>query len=447
MNGSLADALQLAAQSAFHHLDKLPRLTEAGGLVTWTRGKEELLGKAIPTEQLTSLRKLSGFRAGTIYVLARREGSWTAQVTNQASKSIVVRPVTFPAAEAAPLPEGAAEWLAVAWEQARHNYTARPPASEEQLTELADALGFPIPAELEALLRQVNGAERVFGDDDDDDHLPEELLDTRGIAREYGNLREVASDAPLNSTLAYDTSGTTQDRFHHPGWVPFAADGGGNFRVVDLAPGPQGVSGQVLEMGRDFFDGGVLRARSIADLLAGRTAQAQRPTSSTRMVFSEWEDANVNQFPEDATRLILKSFPTLSGINALTSLRGLTLTDAEDLDFSELAEVPLLELEISSALASMDLSTLAGHPKLRSLKIGEQVRVTGLEALAELPALELLNIPEGSVPAAVSALKDHPRISQIQPSAPLPLQDVLKFAQELAGENTTVVYEEFSGTR
>lgn len=32
----------------------------------------------------------------------------------------------------------------------------------------------------------------------------------------------------------------------HPGWVPFAEDGGGNLFCLDLAPGAGGVSGQVI---------------------------------------------------------------------------------------------------------------------------------------------------------------------------------------------------------
>lgn len=42
--------------------------------------------------------------------------------------------------------------------------------------------------------------------------------------------------------------------FAHPMWIPLVTDGVGNCIGVDLAPGPEGKSGQVILFGRDFDD-------------------------------------------------------------------------------------------------------------------------------------------------------------------------------------------------
>ncbi|HYO71462.1 MAG TPA: SMI1/KNR4 family protein [Archangium sp.] len=45
----------------------------------------------------------------------------------------------------------------------------------------------------------------------------------------------------------------------HPGWVPFAQEGGGNLYCMDLEPGPEGTRGQVIGW---ELHGGPLRPRA-----------------------------------------------------------------------------------------------------------------------------------------------------------------------------------------
>lgn len=47
------------------------------------------------------------------------------------------------------------------------------------------------------------------------------------------------------------TADTVQHCVWHEGWIPFVTDFGGNHLAVDLAPGPRGVRGQVINFGRD----------------------------------------------------------------------------------------------------------------------------------------------------------------------------------------------------
>ena len=52
----------------------------------------------------------------------------------------------------------------------------------------------------------------------------------------------------------YNTSspvGAIRSVYSHEGWLPFAQDWGGNFLAIDMAPGPAGVAGQIINMGRD----------------------------------------------------------------------------------------------------------------------------------------------------------------------------------------------------
>lgn len=55
--------------------------------------------------------------------------------------------------------------------------------------------------------------------------------------------------------------------YHHDAWIPITEEhGNGNYLAVDLAPGPQGIHGQIIDFGADIYDHGVL-APSWADFL------------------------------------------------------------------------------------------------------------------------------------------------------------------------------------
>ncbi len=56
----------------------------------------------------------------------------------------------------------------------------------------------------------------------------------------------------------------------HPRWIPFAEHGDGNVFAVDLAPGPRGTAGQVIEFGggQDETAPVPLVAGSVTDLSA-----------------------------------------------------------------------------------------------------------------------------------------------------------------------------------
>ena len=47
--------------------------------------------------------------------------------------------------------------------------------------------------------------------------------------------------------------------YYHAGWIPIAyEDGCGNCLAVDMAPGPAGMRGQVIDFGADIYNLGVM---------------------------------------------------------------------------------------------------------------------------------------------------------------------------------------------
>lgn len=69
-----------------------------------------------------------------------------------------------------------------------------------------------------------------------------QALRDRCCAEETAGLNEYATSVPA------DTIATV---YSDPGWIPVAHDYGGNYLGVDLAPGPAGTVGQVINFGRD----------------------------------------------------------------------------------------------------------------------------------------------------------------------------------------------------
>lgn len=133
-------------------------------------------------------------------------------------------------------------WQHLADYAARHIPTAaafNPPAADPDLDALAAAIGPDLPATLVALLRVHDGGGPPV--------LPQgawfrTAAETVTAFRELGALAE-EHFAECPATLSAD--GTHVDAPFHPRWVPFATREDFDL-FLDLAPGPNGVVGQVL---------------------------------------------------------------------------------------------------------------------------------------------------------------------------------------------------------
>ena len=124
-----------------------------------------------------------------------------------------------------------------------------PPATDSALDVAEATLGYALSPDLRALYRLHNG----------------QAGDAHGL---FGGLTFLSLDQALAEwrtwrqfeTGAYDSNyssvplGAVVETYTHVGWFPFTRDGGGNNLAVDTSPGPNGISGQVINFGRDETD-------------------------------------------------------------------------------------------------------------------------------------------------------------------------------------------------
>jgi cell wall assembly regulator SMI1 len=127
-------------------------------------------------------------------------------------------------------------------------------ASEDALVELAAQIQQPVPAELKALLRLNNGQRDRNGCT----VFPGlEFLSTDGIVDEWlawDEFRVGETPEGLESLDDYSRAldPAVRDVYTHPGWIPLLKDGDRSDYVgLDVAPAKGGVSGQVINFGRD----------------------------------------------------------------------------------------------------------------------------------------------------------------------------------------------------
>jgi cell wall assembly regulator SMI1 len=120
----------------------------------------------------------------------------------------------------------------------------RPPASEADLTVLATETGLDLPPAFLDLYRWHDGQERgctgVF--------YGLEFLPISRVLEEWRFAAREAESLPFAEATPTAVVRRASANRH---WIPFAADGGGNFLAIDLQPGPRGARGQVINFGRD----------------------------------------------------------------------------------------------------------------------------------------------------------------------------------------------------
>ncbi|MDO5534200.1 MAG: SMI1/KNR4 family protein [Propionibacteriaceae bacterium] len=366
---------------------------------------------------------------GVLELSLDRDGHWNAQAATGDPTEVTLRtlqleadPVPLP-----PLEPAQATELADLWERGADDYEAQPGADDAALAALAEALGQPVPEQLAALLRLVDGAEVELEEDEDwDEDAMEEayartltagwsLLSADEIAEEHARWSTLALD-PVYGGVAFDLGpdGLTQPRLAHPGWIPFAHDFGGNHLALDTVPGPAGTPGQVLEFGRDLNDGPRVRASSLLDFLAGRRNEEPDRTTDA-MVTGEGDRAlEPADVDPDTQGLRIFSFGRVDGrvIATAGALKLLLIRGAGTVDLTGLEALPLQDIRLID-LERVDLGPLADHPTLRLVTLENVAEVAGADVLATLPALEQARLvaPTHDVLAALSR---NPTLAQVE---------------------------------
>ena len=152
-----------------------------------------------------------------------------------------------------------AEWFRVHAGPLYERLQAAAPVSDGAVGELGRALEVELPDDFAEYLKACGGSLSFF---------EYEGLAPARIATQWRMLEEMRADGTFDAHELFDDDrGFIQRVKWHPGWVPFAEDGGGNLFCMDLAPGPNGVRGQVI---RWEVAGGpaIGRPRAFAEYLA-----------------------------------------------------------------------------------------------------------------------------------------------------------------------------------
>jgi internalin A len=124
-----------------------------------------------------------------------------------------------------------------------------PGATEAQIAHAEAVTGRPLPEDFKALYRIHNGESDLSGL-----FIGTIFMDLEWVEREWQNWEELSHDETLwelDTDCLSVPHGWIQERYACPGWIPFATGYDGNFLGIDLAPGPEGISGQVINFGRD----------------------------------------------------------------------------------------------------------------------------------------------------------------------------------------------------
>ena len=140
----------------------------------------------------------------------------------------------------------------------------RPGATDAAIDALEAEIGQKLPESLRAIYRLHDGQ-------GDRDTLPGLFFGMPWLPLEAMTATwrewEGLVDEELHLELSSHPPGAIQLGYARRGWLPISEDFSGNLLAVDLAPGPEGWRGQLINAGRDEHDKHVL-ARSLPEFLA-----------------------------------------------------------------------------------------------------------------------------------------------------------------------------------
>ncbi|MFK7907444.1 MAG: leucine-rich repeat domain-containing protein [Chitinophagales bacterium] len=123
-----------------------------------------------------------------------------------------------------------------------------PPASEEQIQALEDALQKPLPEDLKNLYRWHNGESESFGF-----FFGLPFLSIEDAWEEWKTWAEIADEgnSTLDSAVISIPSDFVKENYANRFYLPIGKDYGGNNIAVDLDPDEKGIYGQLINSGRD----------------------------------------------------------------------------------------------------------------------------------------------------------------------------------------------------
>lgn len=144
-----------------------------------------------------------------------------------------------------------------------------PPASAEQLAYLEGVIGAALPDDFKEAWKIHNGHEdgdNIIAALDGAEAGSYFLMSCEQIVQEWQSWKGLIDSGEFADQLSGPDKGI-RDAWWHPGWIPFASNGGGDSLCLDLAPTADGAVGQVISMNHESAERQLL-APSFAHWLA-----------------------------------------------------------------------------------------------------------------------------------------------------------------------------------
>ncbi|KJK39760.1 hypothetical protein UK23_40605 [Lentzea aerocolonigenes] len=227
----------------------------------------------------------------------------------------------------------------------------RPPRPHlaSSLADVEAAIGAPLPAEVHEFY--ASGAKI----DDAQVYSPDEILLTWSFDGRMADEDPWDWEGPV---LYVGPPGAVRAVQLHPLWVPFACNEWGDHLCIDLAPGPNGRVGQVIQ-------------------LAGESPMRYLADSVTNLVMPD----------EDVGSKGLEDHFSVAGRDVASlppTLQKLSLWDAGDLDFGLLAHLTSLRMLNVVRGGTVRLGGLAHLPLERIVVAGDEIELPACETLTAL---------------------------------------------------------------
>lgn len=121
------------------------------------------------------------------------------------------------------------------------------PATHAELTQFEQPLGLALDADFVNCMRIHNGQKGRAGGLFDGYHY----LPIRKILMSWETWRDLSAEGDFDGRVAQVDFGI-RETWWCSDWIPFAANGGGDFLCLDMAPGRSGESGQVIQVFHDM---------------------------------------------------------------------------------------------------------------------------------------------------------------------------------------------------
>ena len=128
-----------------------------------------------------------------------------------------------------------------------HNYSdglldLNPPATNEEIEELKNALGVDLPDDFISVLKINNGQKGdsawLFDS--------QEFLSTKRIIEEFNTWKNLL-ESELQGKISIPDDGVKSD-WWNVNWIPFTSDGCGDHYCIDLSPTANGTKGQIITL-------------------------------------------------------------------------------------------------------------------------------------------------------------------------------------------------------